>query len=655
MSDGSGGGAVPPQDPLPDRPLPNIAAATAPAGARELEELLRQRACAAIAGAKQRNVARENQRKAHAYVHAMLARAVCQLGWVEDERQEREKTRRKANSWTSAAPGHSERTRRRDRKRESRIRCLPDYEEVPGGGQFLMMLLGRDGHKPSSQRHANQAAELSVSEGQDAAIRDDPAILHHVKARPVPCSGRPTYSRPSPAPPASLAPHVVPPPPRQQGAVVHSADNPHGAAKGLHGGVASNGDGAVPFDMESSGESPGDAQLDMESLLKAAGVSDVFSDAPELSTRQVPVSRASCKIMGKLNSLMHRQEDGVQQQSEVQAYGSPVIPPMPGFASIWGSSPGSGPSSVPPDGGSPWNNNGSPWGPTALAGEDTTLLSSSSPWAPLPPSAFSLHDGLAAAAAPVAAAAAAPARSPLAGATQSRSPASLAGAAQSRSPLAPARVSASAVEAIPPRSPPGPAVSSRSDPAASRAAMRATAKAARAAERPPLSTVGSTGQPGSPGFGIHAQQRSPKLRGSQLHPGGPRSPQQVATRLAGERQQAPPSSPAQRPAQQQAAWADAQQSSPALSRRRSGRHRERKSSGNQAEKELDPWDMPVTNDAKCGDGDFLASLPEFFRDSQAPAFKDGTLEREGKFVRGCAPLSHDDEDKFVFGGKIIMQ
>lgn len=91
---------------------------------------------------------------------------------------------------------------------------------------------------------------------------------------------------------------------------------------------------------------------------------------------QPPVSKASSKIFGKLQSLMSAQEVPATASKPPERT-SPIIPPMPGFAAIWGSPSGCGPSAAPSSIGSPWGGPSAAW---LLTGE-------SNPWAPLPPSA----------------------------------------------------------------------------------------------------------------------------------------------------------------------------------------------------------------------------------------------------------------------------
>merc|ERR550532_207236 len=104
--DGDGGAAVAgarcegrPAEAGPEAQRPPAAGGGAPAPGKALEELLQQRARSAIESAKQRNVMRENQRMAGEFVHRLLRRVVLKLNWVEEERRERERLRKKAFAW----------------------------------------------------------------------------------------------------------------------------------------------------------------------------------------------------------------------------------------------------------------------------------------------------------------------------------------------------------------------------------------------------------------------------------------------------------------------------------------------------------------------------------------------------------------------------
>eukprot|EP00930_Biecheleria_cincta_P003031 TRINITY_DN103971_c0_g1_i1.p1 TRINITY_DN103971_c0_g1~~TRINITY_DN103971_c0_g1_i1.p1 ORF type:complete len:454 (+),score=116.44 TRINITY_DN103971_c0_g1_i1:64-1425(+) len=161
-----------------------------PAGAG-LEELLRQRAQAAIAGAKQRNVERENRRQSDSYVHRIICRLAGKLGWIAEEKKEREKMRQKALSWekanaTSGTEG-SRRKERRERKEGRRRAASSSYEEVPGGGQFLMMLLKKNDaagkqnagqeEVPSCMPSTEDWPSRKQSEGDESSsLHSDPAI-----------------------------------------------------------------------------------------------------------------------------------------------------------------------------------------------------------------------------------------------------------------------------------------------------------------------------------------------------------------------------------------------------------------------------------------------------------------------------------------------
>lgn len=109
--------------PEPGRSQEMAVAESAPA---QLQELLRLRARAAIEGAKQRNVERENRRLSDDYVGLVLRRAISRL---ELEVRGKSATGRR-------------RERKKDRGAHARERAGSGYVEVPGGGQLLMRLLG---------------------------------------------------------------------------------------------------------------------------------------------------------------------------------------------------------------------------------------------------------------------------------------------------------------------------------------------------------------------------------------------------------------------------------------------------------------------------------------------------------------------------------
>lgn len=164
-----------------------------PEGGGGLEELLRQRAQAAIEGAKLRHVERENRRQCDAYVHRIFFRLASKLGWFEEEKKEREKMRQKAMSWEKAnTSSGAEGSRRRERKerKEGRRKAASNnsYEEVPGGGQFIMMLLNKEkaaGKQVASQEDASTClpstedrSSRKQSEGDESSsLHSDPAIL----------------------------------------------------------------------------------------------------------------------------------------------------------------------------------------------------------------------------------------------------------------------------------------------------------------------------------------------------------------------------------------------------------------------------------------------------------------------------------------------
>lgn len=125
----------------------------------ELGELLQRRAAEAIEGAKQRNIMRESRRLCDDYCTELITRLCVKVGWVEEYRQEMEMKRQKAAEEYAKEKAEREslkKTRRRERKSG---KGQADYEEVPGGGQFLMMLL-------SNQSKSKDEGDSDDGEGE---------------------------------------------------------------------------------------------------------------------------------------------------------------------------------------------------------------------------------------------------------------------------------------------------------------------------------------------------------------------------------------------------------------------------------------------------------------------------------------------------------
>lgn len=364
--------------------------------------MLQQRAKAAIEGAKERHVARENQRLADLYVHRLIRRIAVKLNWVEEERRERERHLRKAFPWV--VPDRP--SRRRDRKRESRHRHVVEYEEVPGGGQFLMMMLSRNRGAVPQTKYSRELGDAPDSEGNeeegvgaamgirgvnkhanDPAIRDDPAVLHAEVATPwkmraiAKVGGKALQMQPktqvftqnvTPSVTSSSSAehegamrngnhtsqklpgraHAVTP--KRQGASIH--EFPRGVRPQRT--VSSQGPVTAPpaftAKQEWSGRRAaaqgivlahpgGNASHGIEALLRVAGLDEKGSNEPAHESRDRHVSKASSKIFGKLQAMMCVQEGP-------QPAVSPVIPLMPDVAAIW--SPTSGPMPNPYT--SPW-------------------------------------------------------------------------------------------------------------------------------------------------------------------------------------------------------------------------------------------------------------------------------------------------------------
>jgi len=495
------------------QPAPQPAPQPTPA---MLQELLQLRAKQAIEGAKARGVVRENQRMAIDFVHCIVQRVVCKLGWVEEAKHSRDRNRKKNQLWSSVpglAPDRP--SRRRERKRESRMRQNPpEFEEVPGGGQFLMMLL----KKKQSQHTAG--SHVSADEAvQDATAVRDPAIVQASLAgwptsqrneaattKPEAAPREPTTAGTGKAsgsrsrgkangsgesaPRAEPAP-TPPPAPANKGmaraaARAEASERRRAMAAGAAAAAAKvaakDGLAVAETAKKTAGRdrppkgAQNPEQLNLQSLLRGAGITENGPDdlpvrnstnaakAPQRHSPAKLASQASSDIFGKLQKLMGAEQDKASQSS------APVIPPMPGFATIWGSPSGAAPSSSPSE---------SPW-----------LGSASDPWAPLPPSALD-------------------------------------SAATEHNPKLP----------------------------------------------PPLSEV----WPG---------QEAPRNA-----PDGPTGVEALETRPRG---------------------------------RRGGRnHKDKKK---EVDKKLDLWDMPMNRSAHADVHNSLADLPEFFRDSTAPAFVDYFLE-----------------------------
>lgn len=447
------------------QPVAAPAVALAPEAAK-LQELLQLRAKAAIEGAKTRNVVRENQRLADSYTLSLLKRITTKIGWVEEERANRERAKKQSASRSSAGDRPS---RRRERKREFR-RQQADYEEVPGGGQFLMMMLSKNNQpendkddskgasslggdpailqismgrpdsiakgaveasgpgkplsgekgagkavaekgagkasaekgvgkvaaaekgigkpilaekgtgkaagaekgpgkavfaekgvgkiasaekgfgKAASEKGAGKAAPIEKGTGKGAAAEKGAGKATPIAGRQK--GGGKDVPRPDPPAPTSSLPGFSSAPPGLGSPVGK------GAGRALRARMAGMSAG-VEVDAKSSQPhgSPGGQQLNLQSLLRGAGIEqDGLPDVPKFPSPEKPfreavpkthVSKASANIFGKLQKLVNSQED----QAPQQAPGPVVIPQMPGFSTIWGS-PGSGPSASPAN--SPW-------------------------------------------------------------------------------------------------------------------------------------------------------------------------------------------------------------------------------------------------------------------------------------------------------------
>lgn len=292
--------------------------------AGKLQELLQLRARQAIEGAKARHVVRENQRMADGYVLRLLQRAVQKLGWVEEEKLNREKSRKKqTSSWAAAGPaGPSAATRRRDRKRESR-RCKEarEYEEVPGGGQFLMMLLNKN----------KQSQQLSgaKSEKDEEALRGDPAIVQMSRGGEHVGGSETCIEAP---------PGLSSPPGLGKGAGVKGIGASGKAADRRYQAGGTTQEPPKPKEVSRKARNhggPGAEKLNLQSLLRGAGIDSPREESSPLSERrrkEAPglsshTSTASDRIMAKVEPAI-------------------AIPPMLGFSNIWGS-PSSGPSTSP--------------------------------------------------------------------------------------------------------------------------------------------------------------------------------------------------------------------------------------------------------------------------------------------------------------------
>lgn len=455
-----------------------------------LQELLQLRAAKALEDAKQRGVARENQRMADEYVHSLLYRLVEKLGWFEEERQERERMRLRTQVvWTSST--HSDRpSRRRDRKREFRQR---PWVEVPGGGQFLMMLLGKnkgsqaapapDGEQPAGDGSKDtQAAAATPAPGRRRRSRGgrngddvataapaapaawgDPAIVQagrpetpqsgagsgspSLTAKPSPplaASGKasrhnkgaaavataavPVGEVGSPArgpvkdisaansspstngarsPPVARAPGAVRPQPPPPGSP--AARQPT-SPKLRAGGAAAGGKGTAspktsagiatavlgtpsPKTRSSAGQRPSPVEVE---------VCDILSDSLDADSPEGGAARASpnsSKILGKARTT------GSQGDKSFEP--APLIPLLPGFSSIWSSTPSAEktslgeslwppsavPSDLPPGLANPWS--GGPLVPSAAAADakPSAAALAAPPSKSTPPPAHKPHGG----------------------------------------------------------------------------------------------------------------------------------------------------------------------------------------------------------------------------------------------------------------------
>lgn len=257
-------------------------------------------------------------------------------------------------AWSAVPPERP--SRRRDRKRESRSRHAPEYEEVPGGGQFLLMLLNREGGKRSNLPRRGHGPGDGWTEG-DRGIGGDPAILHAVSASGSSAKSEHRVGKDAVqhAQLRSMPPQVDSPNLISTSASLKRKQSPDALLR--ERGTTSSGE-----------------HVDLiQSLLECAGITEIGMDldgsADATGRQSSQVSKASSKVSGKLQSRTDAHEDAKLGAPRP----GPLIPPMPGFSAIWGAPPGGGPTSSPAQ--SPW----APQRPASAAEEAGSL------WTPPPP------------------------------------------------------------------------------------------------------------------------------------------------------------------------------------------------------------------------------------------------------------------------------
>lgn len=154
-----------------------------------LQALLQQRAAAAIEGAKRRGVDRENRALADGYVRALVTRLLLGVHGLDEDRRDKRMGGRKAFPW--AGPASLRQGRRRERRREIRGWHDAEYEEVPGGGQFLMMMLRKNGDSASEGAAKGELEEIDMRHVESGSIPsvtraevDDPAVVRAMVSSP---------------------------------------------------------------------------------------------------------------------------------------------------------------------------------------------------------------------------------------------------------------------------------------------------------------------------------------------------------------------------------------------------------------------------------------------------------------------------------------
>eukprot|EP00746_Dinoflagellata_sp_MGD_P162933 gnl/MRDRNA2_/MRDRNA2_90690_c0_seq1.p1 gnl/MRDRNA2_/MRDRNA2_90690_c0~~gnl/MRDRNA2_/MRDRNA2_90690_c0_seq1.p1 ORF type:complete len:578 (+),score=124.84 gnl/MRDRNA2_/MRDRNA2_90690_c0_seq1:45-1736(+) len=243
----------------------------------ELGELLQRRAAQAIEGAKQRNIMRESRRMVDEYCTELIKKCCVKAGWVEEYRQEIEMKRRKAAEEFAKEKAERESLKKSRRRERKPGKGQTDYEEVPGGGQFLMLLL------------SNQ------SKSKDGGESDDGEIMGELK----PSKGRGRGLNLSQALSAG----------RLEDQMIHRGKDV------CNSGILSPS---------------GDDEINVEALLKEAGIENEFEDgssepeslhacsssgrtrtslsAKEMSPLPRYVSLTSCRIHHRLLSLFEQRE-----------------------------------------------------------------------------------------------------------------------------------------------------------------------------------------------------------------------------------------------------------------------------------------------------------------------------------------------------------